>query len=114
MIVNIQNVIALRNFDSKHLFKTFRSLHFVFKKVNVCNKVYIRLKNKFEEMKVNRTLNNNIYHALTLNALPSVNLHFPPDGLARMFLQLLHAMTDWAWLKTTEVSLHPPHLTSMK
>jgi hypothetical protein len=32
--------------------------------------------------------------ALTLKALPSVSLHFPPDGLARMFLQLLHAMTD--------------------
>ena len=42
-------------------------------------------------------------HALTLKALPSVSLHFPPEGLARMFLQLLHAMTDWAWLKTTEV-----------
>jgi len=37
------------------------------------------------------------YHqALTLKALPSVNLHFPPDGLAKMFLQLLQAITDWA------------------
>ena len=35
-------------------------------------------------------------HALTLNADPSVSLHLPPDGLARMFLQLLQAMTDWA------------------
>lgn len=35
-------------------------------------------------------------HALTLKALPSVSLHLPPEGLARMFLQLLHAMTDWA------------------
>lgn len=33
-------------------------------------------------------------HALTLKALPSVSLHFPPDGLARMFLQLLQAITD--------------------
>ena len=50
-----------------------------------------------------KTLNTEMNHALTLKALTSVNLHFPPDGLARMFLQLLHAMTDWAWLKTTEV-----------
>ncbi len=42
-------------------------------------------------------------HALTLNADPSVSLHLPPDGLARMFLQLLQAMTDWAWLKTIVV-----------
>ena len=60
------------------------------------------------------TLNTETNQALTLNALPSVNLHFPPEGFAKMFLQLLHAITDWAWLKTTEVSLHPPHLTSMK
>ena len=33
---------------------------------------------------------------LTLKALPSVILHFPPDGLVRIFLQLLQAMTDWA------------------
>ena len=33
-------------------------------------------------------------HALTLKALPSVNLHFPPEGFAKMFLQLLHAITD--------------------
>lgn len=33
-------------------------------------------------------------HALTLKALPSVSLHLPPDGLARMFLQLLQAITD--------------------
>ena len=43
-----------------------------------------------------KTLNTEMNQALTLKALPSVNLHFPPDGLARMFLQLLHAMTDWA------------------
>ena len=53
-------------------------------------------------------------HALTLKALPSVSLHLPPVGLLRMFLQLLHATTVWAWLKTTAVSLQPPHLTSMK
>jgi len=41
-----------------------------------------------------KTLNTEMNQALTLKALPSVNLHFPPDGLARMFLQLLHAMTD--------------------
>lgn len=35
-----------------------------------------------------------IIHALTLNADPSVSLHFPPDGLARIFLQLLQAITD--------------------
>jgi len=51
---------------------------------------------------------------LTLKALPSVSLHFPPVGLLRIFLQLLQATTVWAWLKTTAVSLHPPHLTSMK
>ena len=51
---------------------------------------------------------------LTLNALPSVILHFPPVGFVRTFLQLLQAITDWAWLKTTLVSLHPPHLTSIK
>jgi hypothetical protein len=32
-------------------------------------------------------------HTLTLKALPSVNLHFPPVGLDRMFLQLLQATT---------------------
>lgn len=41
-----------------------------------------------------KTLNTEIDQALTLKALPSVNLHFPPDGLAKMFLQLLHAITD--------------------
>lgn len=40
-----------------------------------------------------KTLNTEIDQALTLKALPSVNLHFPPDGLAKMFLQLLHAIT---------------------
>ena len=50
-----------------------------------------------------KTLNTEMNQALTLKALPSVSLHLPPDGLARMFLQLLQAMTDWAWLKTTEV-----------
>jgi hypothetical protein len=50
-----------------------------------------------------KTLNNEQNQALTLKALPSVNLHFPPDGLARIFLQLLHAITDWAWLNTTDV-----------
>jgi len=40
---------------------------------------------------------------LTLNALPYVNLHFPPLGFAKIFLQLLHAITDWAWLKTIAV-----------
>jgi hypothetical protein len=40
------------------------------------------------------TLNTETNQALTLKALPSVNLHFPPDGFAKMFLQLLHAMTD--------------------
>ena len=40
---------------------------------------------------------------LTLKADPSVNLHFPPVGLLRMFLQLLQATTVWAWLKTTAV-----------
>ena len=51
---------------------------------------------------------------LTLKAEPSVILHFPPVGLVSTFLQLLQAITDWAWLKTTFVSLQPPHLTSMK
>jgi len=41
-----------------------------------------------------KTLNTETNQALTLKALPSVNLHFPPDGFAKMFLQLLHAMTD--------------------
>ena len=52
---------------------------------------------------VSETFKYGTNQALTLKALPSVNLHFPPDGLARMFLQLLQAMTDWAWLKTTDV-----------
>jgi hypothetical protein len=60
------------------------------------------------------TLNTRNNHALTLKALPSVNLHLPPVGLERMFLQLLHAITFWAWLKMTAVSLHPLHFTSMK
>jgi len=41
-------------------------------------------------------------------------LHFPPVGLVSTFLQLLQAMTDWAWLNTTLVSEHPPHFTSIK
>ena len=52
--------------------------------------------------------------ALTLKALPSVSLHLPPVGLLRMFLQLLQATMVWAWLKTTAVSLQPPHFTSIK
>jgi hypothetical protein len=40
---------------------------------------------------------------LTLKALPSVSLHLPPVGLLRMFLQLLHATTVWAWLKMIAV-----------
>jgi hypothetical protein len=51
---------------------------------------------------------------LTLKALPSVSLHFPPVGFERMFLQLLQATIVCAWLKITAVSLQPPHLTSMK
>lgn len=50
----------------------------------------------------------------TLNAEPSVILHLPPVGLVRTFLQLLQAMTVWAWLKTTFDSEHPPHFTSIK
>ena len=76
------------------------------------------MKQEIQKKRLLRNLNTGadqcVNQALTLKADPSVSLHLPPDGLARMFLQLLHAMTDWAWLKTTEVSLHPPHLTSMK
>lgn len=36
------------------------------------------------------------FQALTLNALPSVSLTFPPVGLQRMFLQPSHVMVDWA------------------
>jgi hypothetical protein len=52
-------------------------------------------------IKVYRIMKEN--HILTLKALPSVSLHFPPVGLERMFLQLLQATMVWAWLKTTAV-----------
>ena len=43
------------------------------------------------------------HQILSLKALPSVSLHFPPVGFERIFLQLLQATTVCAWLKMTAV-----------
>jgi len=44
-------------------------------------------------LKFDKAINGIHNQSLTLKALPSVSLHFPPVGLLRIFLQLLQATT---------------------